>query len=197
MIAYLEGKMYRHGEDYVVVKVGGIGYKVYMPASFQERLTPGDEVEIHTYNYVREDAITLYGFATLDELEIFERMLGVSRIGPKVALAVLGTMQVEDFKLAVINGDVNSLTEVKGIGKKTAKRLILELQEKVEITEMTGTAGGREVGSDNKVNEAVQGLVNLGYTKTQAQKAVSKILGDNKDLSVEEAIKESLNYLSQ
>ncbi len=196
MIAYLDGVMQRQGVDYIVINVDGVGYKVYVPARVQQGLTTEEEVELHIYTYVREDALKLYGFADLASLEVFEQMLGVSRIGPKVALGVLGTMPVQEFKMAVMNGDVKQLKQVKGIGKKTAKRLILELQEKLELEEVE-VSGSEQQVDDSKVKEAVQGLVNLGYSQSQAREAVSKVLADNQDLAVEKVIRKGLNYLNK
>src|SRR6056297_850928 len=108
MIAYLEGQLLRQGLDYAVVKAQGVGYKVYLPTSLQDSLTDNKQIELHIYTYVREDAIRLYGFATVEELELFERLLGVSKIGPKVALGVLGSLSVREFKLAIINGEIET-----------------------------------------------------------------------------------------
>ncbi|AGB41773.1 Holliday junction DNA helicase, RuvA subunit [Halobacteroides halobius DSM 5150] len=195
MIAYLCGDLLRQGIEYVVVKVDGVGYKVYLPASLQDGLTIGSEVELHIYTYVREDAIKLYGFSTLEELELFERLLSVSKIGPKASLSILGTMTVREFKLAVINGEVKTLKQAKGIGNKTAKRLILELQEKVEINDITNSR--EQLVNQGQINDAVNGLVNLGYNKRSAREAVTKIAKEKQDLEVEEIIKEGLQYLSQ
>ncbi|GAB6100287.1 Holliday junction branch migration protein RuvA [Halanaerocella petrolearia] len=195
MIAYLEGELLRQDLEYIVVKSDGIGYKVYLPASLQDSLKIGNKVELHIYTYVREDAITLYGFTTIEELELFERLLGVSRIGPKVALGILDSMSVREFKLAIINGEVKTLKQIKGIGNKTAKRLILELQEKVEVDDLTETEG-KSITND-EINDAIKGLINLGYTKQHARQAVKKVTADKEELEVEDMIKNSLQYLSQ
>ena len=193
MISYLNGELIRKDLEFIVINVEGVGYKVHTPGSVQANLPRvGEDVELHTYTYVREDAIRLYGFADLEELELFEKLLGVSKIGPKSALSTLSTMSVRNFKQALINGEAKTLQQIKGVGKKTAKRLILELQEKVEVDKI--------VDNDRSIDEktaqdAIQGLVNLGYQKTQARKAVEKVLKEDADLAVEDIIRKGLSNI--
>ncbi|MCK8827547.1 Holliday junction branch migration protein RuvA [Natroniella acetigena] len=197
MIAYLEGELIRTGIDYIVLNVGGVGYKVYIPASLSHKLPGvGNKVEIHTYNYVREDKINLYGFSTLQEMETFGQLLTVSRIGPQVALNILATISSRDFKAAIINGEVATLKKVKGIGNKTAKRLILELQEKVELDNIEKEASFSQAGVDTELEDAIEALVSLGYQQSQARKAVLKISQKDEELDVQDIIKAALADLS-
>ena len=193
MIAYLNGKLVKKDLEYVVINVQGVGYKVYTPGSVQTDLPQtGKDVELHIYTYVREDAIKLYGFADLEELELFEKLLGVSKIGPKSALSTLSTMSVRNFKQALINGETKTLQQIKGVGKKTAKRLILELQEKVEIDKIVDSNSNMD---ETKAKDAIQGLVSLGYQKNQARKAVEKVIKKESNLEVEEIIREGLGVI--
>ncbi|MBM7556269.1 Holliday junction branch migration protein RuvA [Halanaerobacter jeridensis] len=193
MISYLNGELIRKDLEFIVINVDGVGYKVFTPGSVQSNLPRvGEQVELHTYTYVREDAIRLYGFSNLDELELFEKLLGVSKIGPKSAMSTLSTMSVRNFKQALINGETKTLQQIKGVGKKTAKRLILELQEKVEVDKIVDN--DRSI-DESKAKDAIQGLVNLGYQKTQARKAVEKILQEDSDLAVEDIIREGLSII--
>ena len=193
MISYLNGKLIRKDLEFIVINVDGVGYKVFTPGSVQANLPQvGEQVELHTYTYVREDAIRLYGFSNLEELELFEKLLGVSKIGPKSAMSTLSTMSVRNFKQALINGETKTLQQIKGVGKKTAKRLILELQEKVEVDKIVDS--NRSI-DETKAKDAIQGLVNLGYQKTQARKAVEKVLKEDADLAVEDIIREGLSII--
>ena len=195
MIAYLKGRLIRKSIDYIVVEVQGVGYKVYVTGSLQSKLPKiGEELELHTYNYVREDSITLYGFALLEELNLFEQLLGVSKIGPKASLSILATLTVEEFKLAIINGEVDTLKKVKGVGNKTAKRLILELQGKVELDKIVND--NNSTVDDDKINDSIDALVNLGYAQNNARKVVIDIYQQDSDLAVQEIIKMALGYLS-
>ncbi|WP_018247767.1 Holliday junction branch migration protein RuvA [Orenia marismortui] len=195
MIAYIKGNLIRNNLEYIVVEVNGVGYKVYIPDSLQQDLpTIGEELEIHTHHYVREDNISLYGFSSVSDLELFEQLLNVSKIGPKVALNILATMPTRDFKLAIINNEINTLKEIKGIGNKTAKRLILELQEKIELDNILDDTSSKIV--DTRTNDAIEALVSLGYKQSDVYKIVVEICKEDKDISVEEIIKRSLAHLS-
>ena len=193
MISYLDGELIRKDLEFIVINVQGVGYKVHTPGSVQTDLPQvGEEVELHTYTYVREDAIRLYGFSNLEELELFEKLLGVSKIGPKSALSTLSTMSVRNFKQALINGEEKTLQQIKGVGKKTAKRLILELQEKVEVDKIIDSNKNID---ETEAQDAIQGLVNLGYQKSQARKAVEKVIEEDSDLAVEEIIRRGLSLI--
>jgi len=197
MIAYLQGKLIRNNIEYIVIQVSGIGYKVYIPSSLQQSLPQiGGEVELHTYHYVREDNISLYGFNNVETLELFEQLLDVSKIGPKVALSILSTMPAREFKLAIVNNQINTLKEIKGIGNKTAKRLILELQEKIDLDNILDNDSIDVVSGDSRMEDAVQALISLGYKQGDATKAVAKVIREDKEMVVEDIIKNALLHLS-
>jgi Holliday junction DNA helicase RuvA len=197
MIAYLRGRLIRNNIEYIVIQVGGIGYKVYIPSSLQQTLPQIDEeVELHTYHYVREDNISLYGFNNVETLELFEQLLDVSKIGPKVALSILSTMPAREFKFAIVNNQINTLKEIKGIGNKTAKRLILELQEKIDLDNILDNDSIDMVGGDSRMEDAVQALISLGYKQSDATKAVAEVIREDKEIIVEDIIKNALLHLS-
>ena len=158
----------------------------------------GDKVKVHTYYQVREDDISIYGFNTSEELIMFELMISVSGIGAKTALTMLAVIEPSKFALAVISEDVNTLTQIPGIGPKSAKRIILELKDKVKKEEQIAQAQNVEIQkaviNDNKVSEAIAALQVLGYTKKDIEKALSSL--DKKDMSVEDIIKQGLAILS-
>jgi len=200
MFAYIKGKLTYKFNDYIVVETGGVGYMVFAPLSTVQSIgNVGDEVTVFTYMHVREDAMVLYGFATPDELSMFELLISVSGIGPKAAISLLSSISPSKFALAVITDDVRTLTNVPGIGKKTAQRIILELKDKIKnetfVAVDTGIERESEVSSqDNKWSEAVSALMVLGYTASEANKAVSDVYSE--DMDVETIIKNSLKKIA-
>ena len=189
MIASLHGTLESLGSDGAVINVNGVGFRVYMPTSTLSILgTVGKEVHLHTHLVLREDSVALYGFASTEELELFQILLGVSGIGPKLALAVLSTMSVEKVIMAIATGSVDLLTVVPGIGKKTAQRLILELKDKIgTIPIATPTAQMAEGNAD-----VLSALTSLGYSISEASRAVATL--PSSELSLEEKIKLALQY---
>ena len=199
MLAYIKGTLESKMKGYVVIDVGGLGYKVYMSDVGMDRLGKlGDTVKVHTYYQVREDDISIFGFNTSEELIMFELMISVSGIGAKTALAMLAVIEPSKFALAVISEDVATLIQIPGIGPKSAKRIILELKDKVKKDEQIAQAQNIEIQKavmeDNKITEAISALQVLGYNKKDIEKALSTI--DKKDMSVEEIIKKGLSLLS-
>ena len=200
MFAYIKGVLESKNENYVVVDVNGIGYKIFVPNRGISKLPEiGDMVKVHTYYYVREDNISLYGFNTQEELKMFELLISVSGIGTKSALAILSEISPSSFALSVISGDVSSLVKIPGIGNKTAQRMILELKDKFK-TEQAITKNSMEnidIGysnSNDNISEASSALQVLGYTKREVDKVLSN--SDFSKLSVEDIIKEALKKLS-
>lgn len=172
MIAYLDGVPVASGDRWVVLDVGGIGYKVFVPQQeIREIARAQEKVKLHTYMAVREDAITLYGFLHPSELELFTILIGVSGIGPQIALGILSQVTIEDFVLAILDGDEKRLTRIPGIGPKSAKRLILELRDKMkkvqEAMALTDT-GSR----DQPARDATSALVSLGFAEEASYRAV-------------------------
>ena len=215
MLAYIKGTLEMKMTGYVVIDVGGLGYKVFMSEAGMDRLgNVGDAVKVHTYYRVREDDISIFGFNTLEELKMFELLIGVSGVGAKTALTMLAVCEPSDFALAVISEDIKTLTTIPGIGPKSAKRIILELKDKIkqeqQIEELTNAAKGKEarklsetdikvkqaIENDNRVSEAIAALQVLGYNKRLIEKAFENI-ENKKELSTEDLIKKGLLLLGK
>lgn len=207
MLAYIKGKLEMKMTGYVVIDVGGLGYKVFMSEVGIENIgNIGDTVKVHTFYRVREDDISIFGFNTLEELKMFELLLGVSGVGAKTALTMLAVCEPSDFALAVISEDVKALTGIPGIGPKSAKRIILELKDKIkkeqEIENIKNQVENKKsntkiklaLENDDKLQEAISALQVLGYNKKEIEKSFEKI--DTKELSTEELIKKGLSLLS-
>ena len=182
MISYIKGELTEVFEDTVVVETNGIGYNIRVPGSVLDRLpSVGSSVRIYTYLYVKEDAMNLFGFLSRDDLSVFKLLLNVSGIGPKGALAILSTIGPDDLRFAVLSEDVKTISSAPGIGAKTAKRLIIELKDKLNLPKSfeTALANKEKAPSENDVllakNEAVEALVALGYASAQAMKAVQQV----------------------
>jgi Holliday junction DNA helicase RuvA len=192
MIAALKGTLQALGGDGAIIDVHGIGFRVYMPTSTLSTLGAiGDEVELHTHLHLREDNVTLYGFAAPEELGLFQTLIGVSGLGPKLALAMLSAMSVEKLAMAIASGAADLLSEVPGIGKKTANRIILELKEKVAAGWLT--APPPEFAEEN--TEVLAALTSLGYSVREASHAVAALPADQK-LTLEEKIRLALGYFT-
>lgn len=207
MLAYIKGKLEMKMTGYVVIDVGGLGYKVFMSEVGIENIgNIGDTVKVHTFYRVREDDISIFGFNTLEELKMFELLLGVSGVGAKTALTMLAVCEPSDFALAVISEDVKALTGIPGIGPKSAKRIILELKDKIkkeqEIENIKNQVENKKsntkiklaIENDDKLQEAISALQVLGYNKKEIEKAFGKL--DTKEMSTEELIKKGLSLLS-
>ncbi len=181
MIALLRGTVVEASVDRMVIDVGGVGYEVRTPPSVRAR--PGEEISVHTHLVVSDDALTLYGFASMDEREMFLALTGVSRVGPKLALAALGALGAERLRDAVSTEDVTALTAVPGIGRKGAQRLILELRETLVPREGEPAAADAAVGADPRA-EVRQALAGLGYAAEEAQAALAAVSDDEGDPEV-------------
>ena len=192
MIASLNGKLESLSSDGAVINVGGIGFQVYMPTSTLSTLgTIGEEVKLHTYLHLREDNVALYGFASTEELGLFQNLISVSGFGPKLALAMLSAMNIERLTMAIATSSADLLTEVPGIGKKMANRLILELKEKIGAGWITTPAV--QLAEENA--EVVAALTSLGYSVSEATRAVASLPPDSK-LSLEDKVKQALAYFT-
>jgi Holliday junction DNA helicase RuvA len=191
MIATLEGRIVAKGENYVIVAVGGVGFKVRVPSSLLARLGgTGQEVSLFTHMHVRETEIALYGCSTPDELALFELLLGVSGIGPKVALNVVSIMSTDALRDAIARGDAAMLTRIPGVGKKTAERVMLDLKDKLGV--------GLEFVSYPALThadaEVISALTSLGYSIAEAQAALRSLPPE--DLTLEERIRLALQYFA-
>ena len=199
MISYIKGTLEIKAKDYIVVDVGGIGYKIFMSETAINELEKGKEVKIFTYMKVREDDISLYGFLNNEELVTFELLISVGGVGAKSAITILSNITPSKFALAVITNDVNTLKKLPGIGAKTAARIILELKDKMKTEQGIEESKNEEIKEaivlDNKANDAVEALCILGYTRKDVEKALSNI--DTNKLTVEEIIKQGLKYLGR
>jgi holliday junction DNA helicase RuvA len=193
MIASLQGIVDAIGTDWVVVNVGGVGFKISVPTSIlSEGGVSGRGIKLFTHLHVREDELTLYGFASPQDLKLFETVLSVSGIGPKTALGMLSGMNTDQLTLAIASADTAMLTSIPGIGKKTAERLILELKDKVGAI-ITVTTGGR-MAQENA--DVIGALTSLGYSVMEATRAVGA-LPSGKKLELEERVKLALQYLGK
>jgi len=189
MIARLRGKLEAQGEDYVIVNVGGIGFKVRVPTSFLDQLGDvGSPVELFTHLHVRENELALYGCATEDELTLFEQLLTVSGIGPKAALGILSALSPDTLRLAIAQGQVDVLTQVPGIGKKTAQRLVLDLKGKLDLAALMAEAPALTPADA----EVIAALTGLGYSVAEAQAALRSL--PDREMDLEEKIRLALRY---
>ncbi len=197
MIAFLRGKVAAVEQDYVVIDVGGVGYKVNVTAGCAAGLHESDEVKLHTHMIVREDDMQLYGFATPAEITAFLLLLGVNGVGPKAALAVLSALAPGGLGRALALEDTAAFTRVPGIGKKIAQRIILELKDKAErFAAGSETAAHYEGGSSGASGDAVNALMALGYGAGEAREAVSRVSGAGSP-DAEQLIKSALRLLDQ
>ncbi len=201
MIAFVRGIATDMTENSVIVETGGIGYEIYMTGEGLSQLHMGEEVKIHTYFQVREDAMQLYGFLKKDDLQMFKLLLGVNGVGPKAAMGVLSGITADELRFAVLSDDVKTLSKAPGIGKKTAQKLILELKDKLKLEdafelkfahEQEKTEASGDV-SDGR-QEAVAALVALGYSSTDALRAVRKVTEVSPD-DVEGLLKAALKNM--
>jgi len=199
MIAYLKGILTESSPDQITVEVNGIGYRLFISLSTYEELpAPVTEITILTHLHVREDEQSLYGFVSREERDLFRLLLGVSRIGPKAAISILGGLPAASFKAAVTSGDVDLLSSLHGVGKKTAERLVLELKDKIAaIPRLRKEAGGEEIeGEEEKTADVMRALLSLGYRQSQANKALVKTLKSaESDWPVEKLLKEALKNM--
>ena len=200
MISYVRGELIAIEEEKVIADVGGIGYGIFMPKQSMSLLPPiGEEVKLHTYMNVREDAMQLFGFLTRDDLEVYKLCIGVGGIGPKGGLSILSHLSPDELRLAVMAHDVKSISGAQGIGKKTAEKLIIELKDKLSIEDVLERGAEPEdataaYASNQIQTEAVQALVALGYGNAEALKAVKRV-NPAETSTVEELLKQALKYL--
>ncbi|MBQ1401501.1 MAG: Holliday junction branch migration protein RuvA [Firmicutes bacterium] len=198
MIHYIKGTMTMKFNGGVVVETGGIGYEVFVPENSAAYLkNDGDDIMLYTVMQVREDDVSLYGFTEREAMDIFNKLITVSGVGAKAAMAILSAMPLHEVKQAIIFEDAASLTRANGIGKKTAQRVVLELKDKIGSAEdiapaAPGTGGSVPAANDEKT-EAINALVALGYSKNEAVNALARVNGT--DLTTEDYIKEALKTL--
>lgn len=204
MISYIRGELCDIEEQKAIVDVNGVGYGIYMPQQALSLLPPmGQQVKIHTYLNIREDAMQLFGFLTKEDLNVFLLLIGVNGIGPKAGLNILSCLSPDELRFAVLSGDAKAISATPGIGKKTAEKLILELKDKLNIEDMLehaahggdseDLASGTDTASNTMQAEAVQALTALGYGSAESLRAVKK--SSPECSSVEDILKEALKFL--
>ena len=199
MISYIKGILEDMSPGMVVVDNHGIGYQMMVPMRGESFPKIGQEIKIYIHMHVREDDVSLFGFLSKEEKEAFELLIGVNGIGPKVGLSVLSTLSVYELKMAVISEDVKTISKTPGLGPKGAKKLILELKDKLSFEELEEDGVGAEIfdtsaDSSDSVMITIEGLVSLGYSKSEAAIAVNKV-EDAKDLTPEELLKKALKNI--
>ena len=196
MIAWLSGRLRHKSVDHLIIDVAGIGYQVSVPLSTYNAIPEdGEDVSLHIYTHVREDSLSLFGFLTEAEKSMFMLLLGVSGIGPKLALAILSSLPVQDLSRAILSSDESRLFSIPGIGKKTAARMLLELKDKMKlIMPMIAPLPEEAVVSDD-LEDVISALVNLGYKKPQAEETVRKVRHAHPGLAVKDQIREALGML--
>ena len=198
MFAYIKGILEEKENNYVVIDINGLGYKIFMSQNNIDSIgNIGEVVKAYTYVRVREDDISIYCFLTKEQLKMFELLISVSGVGAKSALVMLSCIEPSDFALAVISGNVKVLTKVPGIGNKSAQRIILELKDKLKEEQLEETYSNSSAQKDNSenINEAISGLMVLGYSRKDIEKAFEHLDIDN--LSIEDLIKKGLVLLSK
>ena len=196
MIDQISGKIISINDNYVVLEVGGLGIKVNISANFASKLVNEDLITLVTYLNVREDALDLYGFKNDSERNLFLMLISISGIGPKLAVSILSWVEIEELKSNILSGDIKSLTSIPGVGAKTAKRIIIELKDK--LSKNTTTELGFDDNFGSKISKDVlSALVGLGYSESIAIDAFKRINPANSDKSIESLIKEALKILNE
>lgn len=199
MISYIKGTLERRGENDIIVETGGIGYRIFVsPATLAKLPQTGETVQIFTYFSVKEDGMSLYGFAAREEQEMFEKLLLVSGVGPKGALGFLSVLKPSEIVMAILSDDVKTLSKAPGIGRKTAQRVILDLKDKFKtedaVSSFEGTADIAEsfVGGDAKF-EAIDAMTALGYSRSEAAQAVNAVAAEG--MTTEDILKAALKRM--
>lgn len=199
MFAYIKGSLEMKSNGYIVIDINGLGYKIFMSQNNIDSIGEiHNIIKVFTYVKVREDDISIYGFKTQEQLKMFELLISVSGVGAKSALIMLSCIEPSDFAIAIISNDIKVLTKVPGIGNKSAQRIILELKDKLKEEQLDGkqeTTSKKTKDNSENINEAISGLMVLGYSKKDIEKAFEHLDIDN--LSIEDLIKKGLILLSQ
>jgi len=200
MIALINGKIVYKGISHVIVDVHGVGYRVFIPlTTFYELPEAGQTITLHIHTNVKEDAIHLFGFNTVQERDLFQLMISVSGIGPKIAMSILSGISAQEFLNAISGGNVNKLVRIPGVGKKMAERLILELKEKVlkKIMQEQAPDAGVQGRQDDIMEDVLSALVNLGYKNNAARDALDKaVRSSGEELVMDKLLKQTLKILA-
>ncbi len=202
MIAFIQGELCEVGQDTIIVACQGIGYEIQVPVSVAQSLPdPGNRVKIYTYTYVREDALGLFGFLTRDDLTVFKLLITVNGVGPKAALAILSSMTADELRFAILAEDAKAISKAPGIGPKTAKRMIIELKDKLDLESMIDNHGdsstyapGNAEAAASVRDEVIMALTALGYSNTEAVRAVRAVSGAD-EMDSETLLKQALKKI--
>lgn len=207
MIAYLSGNLLSKQANTCIIDITGVGYEVIIPLStFYDLEDVGTNVQLRIYTHVREDALQLYGFKTARERELFLRLISVSGIGPKLGITMLSGMSADEIIASIRTNNLARLTSIPGVGKKTAERLVIELRDKIaalsspaleEEFATRGTGAGAQPSEDVVRDDALSALINLGYQKSAAEKAITSAMQEGGDISVEVILRRSLRQLAR
>ena len=195
MIEYIKGKIAELTPTDMVLECNGIGYKILISLQTYEALSRKEEAKVYIHHYLREDEELYYGYATKDEREMFRLLIGVSGVGAATARMMLSSLTTDEIRNAILSEDINKIKSIKGIGLKSAQRLVLELKDKVVKGEGTDTSALFSTAPNPAVEEATTALVMLGFTKPNINKAVTAVLKEHPSASLEEIIKLSLKRL--
>ena len=203
MIAYLAGKLLEKRPDSVIIETNGVGYEVFVPLStYYELGETGSTAELRIYTYVREDALSLFGFRTERERDLFLKLLAVQGIGAKSAIAMLSGMSTDELIAAIRSDNIAKLSTIPGVGKKTAERMVIELRDKVGKIAMAAGSGdassdGGAITGESNFDDALSALVNLGYQRAAAEKALQAAVKDGTEISVQKLLRRSLQILAK
>ncbi len=200
MISYIKGEVVKKGIDYLIIENNGIGYYINTSFNTLKNLSEGDVSSVFTYMHIREDVLALYGFSKKDELEMFKKLISVNGIGPKAGLAVLSTYDINSVKVAILKDDVNAISKVPGIGKKTASKIILDLKDKVGSIEEIDSINLSDIevindSVSNDIEDISKVLMTLGFSQLEAKKALENI--DISGKTENQIIKEALKNLNR
>ena len=193
MIAYIDGKLTYKDPTYVIIEVGGVGYQIKISLNTYAGLNEGERCKLFTLLHIKEDAHTLYGFSEMAEKNIFLHLISISGVGPNTGLMILSSLSVAEIQQAIVREDVRTIQRIKGIGAKTAQRLILELKDKLKKDVLTDQINVPALAHNTNQNEALSALITLGFTRTVAEKTLDAIIKrEGSHLTVEELIKLAL-----
>ena len=197
MIAHLRGRVLRKSPQEVVIDVGGVGYRVAIPVSTFYRVgEEGDELSLRVYTQVREDTLALYGFLTAAEQEVFERLIAVAGVGPKLAVGILSGIDVADFVTALRSSDLARLTRIPGVGKKTAERLVLELKDKLAAIIVGESGQTAPAAAASPKDDLLSALANLGYSRPEVERAVDRALSEDGNGRFEDLLRRALQLVA-
>ncbi len=196
MIGYIKGTVEEIYEDHILLDKDGMGFRIFIPSLFRNEIDYGEELKIYTHMNVKEDSITLFGFRTREDLEVYRLLISVNSVGPKAAMNILSMMSAQELKMAVIANDANAISKAQGIGKKTAQKILLELKDRFDFEEAVDTVltGGSVSVDNDAVSDTVEALIALGYSGSLSLKAAKKAVETTGSSDPGALLKEALKY---